>query len=483
MPSLALRKLAAQLSVPLHILFNYSFENGVVPKVWKEATVLPLYKGKGKVDDAANYRPISLTSNICKAMEKVIKSELLKFFEATSAITKNQFGFMQHRSTLTQLLECLNFWTISVNRGEPVDVVYLDISKAFDSVSHPKLLKKLELYGVRSNWLNWIKAYLSGRTQKVIVDKKVSPSTYVTSGVPQGSVLGPILFIIYINDLVSVVKNAQIRLYADDGKIFFNVGSSEGFNNLKDDIKAVYEWMKDAQLSLALHKCEVLHLGHNNPSRILEIGGNNFKSTFMVKDLGVYITEDLKPAVHISKIVASSYGRISVFLRTFTCKQPDFMSKIFCVYIRPLLEYNTVAWSPTLVKDIHKVESVQRYFTRKIPGMEGLSYLERLRILRLETLELRRLKFDLVMAFKILNGLVDLDYNDFFKVCRNTTTRGNGMKLRVPISRINARKHFFAVRVVNIWNDLPFGVVNTLSLATFKVNIERMDFAKYLIYL
>ena len=480
-PSLALRKFASQLSVPFELIFNYCLENGVIPEIWRQANVVPLYKGKGKVDDAVNYRPISQTSNVCKAMEKIVKAEVLKFLEATSAITKNQFGFLQHRSTLTQLLECLNLWTSSINAGVPVDVIYLDVSKAFDTVSHEKLIKKLDFYGIRSNWLTWIKAYLYGRSQRVKVESAISDMSPVTSGVPQGSVLGPILFILYINDLVSVLQKSQIKLYADDAKIFFRVGSDADFRALERDVNAVYEWMQNAQLSLALHKCEVLHLGFNNPSNIFNIGGNNFQMTKVVKDLGIYISDDLKVFTHISKIVASAYSRISCFLRTFLCRERVFMSKIYCTYIRPLLEYNTPAWSPFLRKDIFKIESVQRYFTRKVPGMAEMSYQERLIEMGIETLEVRRLKFDLMMAYKILNGLVDLDYNDFFTICRGSVTRGHGMKLLVPKARLDVRKHFFAVRVVKVWNGLSNDVITAPSLSRFKSKLDTCDFSEYLI--
>ena len=480
-PALALKKMAAQLSVPLCTLFQYSLNNGEIPKCWKEAIVTPLYKGKGSVSDASNYRPISQTSNVCKAMEKIIKNHILEFLEATSAINKEQFGFMKRRSTLTQLLECLNIWTQSLDKGIPMDVIYLDVSKAFDTVNHQKLISKLDFYGIRSKWLDWIKAFLSHRSQKVRVDNSLSSVSDVLSGVPQGSVLGPLLFILYINDVVSVVQNSNIRLYADDGKIFFSVGSDEDFQALSDDINSVYHWLKSAQLSLALHKCEVLHLGYSNPHRPVGTDGNVFKPVKIVKDLGVYLSDDLRSSYHIDKIVAAAYSRTNCIFRTFTVREPGFLCRLFCVYVRPILEYNTPAWNPYLHKDIHKIESVQRFFTRRIPGFSKFSYNDRLAKLGMETLELRRLKFDLVEVYKIINGIDDLDYNQFFSICRDSFTRGNGLKLFVPYARLNVRKFFFSVRVVKLWNYLPCSATNSISVNVFKTEIDRVSFQQFLL--
>lgn len=206
----------------------------------------------------------------------------------------------------------------------------------------------------------------------------------------------------------------------------------------------------------------------------------NLPDARVVKDLGIYVSDDLKFSFHISKITSAAYSRINCIFRTFTCLQPDFLTRMYCVYVRPLLEYNTPIWSPYMIKDIHQVESVQRYFTRRIPGFRNLTYKERIRRLGLETLQLRRIKFDLMEVYKILNGLVDLDPTQFFTICRDSVTRGNGLKLCVPKSRINVRKYFFCVRVVSIWNFLSFDVVNSVSLDVFKSKIDLFDFSRFI---
>ena len=156
------------------------------------------------------------------------------------------------------------------------------------------------------------------------------------------------------------------------------------------------------------------------------------------------------------------------------------MCRMFCTYIRPILEYNSAIWNPSLAKDIRKIESVQRYFTKRIPGLSCLPYSDRLRRLNIETLELRRLKFDLVMVYKIIYGLVHLSCVDFFDISLASVTRGSGLKLFVPDARLNVRKHFFAVRVVKVWNTLPQNAVNAISLLTFKSLLDKVNFDAFL---
>lgn len=479
-PSFALRRFSDQLCVPLRTIFERSLKEQCVPTAWRVATITPLYKGKGPKSDPKNYRPISLTSNVCKAMEKIVKNEILKFAKATNLISASQHGFMERRSTLTQLLECFNVWTKNIDSGTPIDVIYLDIAKAFDSVSHPKLLECLENMGIRGTLLNWLSNFLANRTQTVCVDGCMSDKCDVCSGVPQGSVLGPILFILYINFVTFIVKHVDLRMYADDCKVFFQVNSKENFELLKNDVLRIYEYFCEAQLSLALHKCQVLHLGFSNPCLSMSMNNATFEDVTLVKDLGVFVSSDLKPSSHIDSIVCGAKRRMNCIFRSFVYKEEHFLSNLFCTYVRPLLEYNSPAWNPHLIKDINKIEGVQREFTRRIPGLSEIHYLDRLKHLKLETLELRRLKADLILVYKIINGLVDLKFDDFFKLSTCTTTRGHSLRLVLPKVRLDVRKNFFSSRTVNVWNILPETVVTALSVNGFKTGLNDVCFSDYL---
>jgi hypothetical protein len=205
-------------------------------------------------------------------MEHVVKEALYQHLKANNLISPSQHGFMKGRSTFTNLITCLNDWVGAIDEGDCVDVLYIDIAKAFDTVSHPKLISKLSRYGVAGKCLDWIKAFLSGRRQCVKVNGVTSSWNDVTSGVPQGSVLGPILFLVYINDLPDCVDSGKLTIFADDTKLYFRMKSSDNFDDMQSAIDRVYDWAKSCQLEIALSKCSILHLGSRNPGRVYQFG-------------------------------------------------------------------------------------------------------------------------------------------------------------------------------------------------------------------
>ena len=289
-------------------------------------------------------------------------------------ISKEQHGFLSGKSTQTQLLECINDWTKGIDSKKSLDVFYLDISKAFDTVSHPKLLKKLECYGISGELHQWLSDFLSCRTQYVSVKNSDSSYANVGSGVPQGSVLGPILFLIYINDLAKIVKHCSLKMFADDTKIYFQCDLATDRTVLEIELELVFEWAKINQLSVALHKCFVLHLGPANPKNQYVIDNVSLKSEKFVKDLGVYVSESAHFNVHISKICAKAYYMVNLIFRAFLCRDPKFLISMFNIYVRCILEFNSCVWSPCDIGLINQLENVQRRFTKRIPGLTRLNY-------------------------------------------------------------------------------------------------------------
>ena len=216
-PPKLLLEIVEQISIPLATVFNLSIEEGVVPLEWKEANIIPLFK-KGSRSKSENYRPVSLTSVVCKLLERLIKDHLVDFLVKNNLINPSQHGFLKARSCLTNILCFLEDVTKWVDEGSPVDIIYLDFKKAFDKVPHQRLLLKLKAHGIGNGMINWIEKWLIDRRQRVVVDGEVSNWKSVLSGVPQGSVLGPILFLIYINDLDDDITSKVLK-FADDTSV------------------------------------------------------------------------------------------------------------------------------------------------------------------------------------------------------------------------------------------------------------------------
>ena len=216
-----LKECAEEIYLPLTDIFHKSLSSGVIPDDWKKANITCIFK-KGNKQNPGNYRPVSLTSVICKLLERTVREEIVNHLSVNKLLSDSQFGFRKNRSTILQLLTVMNEWTEALDDGIQIDTVYLDFRKAFDSVPHKRLIKKLEGYGIKGILLEWFKNFLNGRQQRVVINGKTSDWTNVLSGIPQGSILGPILFIIFINDLPGVVGNV-CKLFADDCKLYKNI--------------------------------------------------------------------------------------------------------------------------------------------------------------------------------------------------------------------------------------------------------------------
>ena len=374
LPPVIFKKLAPVLSEPLSSIFNSSFYSGTVPHDWLCANVIPIYKNKGKINDPSNYRPISLTSVPCKIMEHIIYDRLYDHFSKNNFFSANQHGFLRRKSTVTQLLSCVNRWSNYIDSGCFVDVIYLDLAKAFDSVCHAKLLSKLSSYGVCGNLLNWLRAFLSNRKQRVLISDTVSDWKDVKSGVPQGSVLGPLLFLIYVNDMFSVVANSELDSFADDTKVSKGMRLIQQCFLVQIDLDKLVAWFDDWQLSLNADKCCVLHIGYNNPHFQYRINNNVLKSVTEMRDLGITISSDLSSTVYVKKIKAKASSVSYMFSKVFSNRNVEFMTGVFKTYIRPLLEYATPVWSPHKLIDIDLVESVQRSYTSHLSGLRTMEY-------------------------------------------------------------------------------------------------------------
>jgi hypothetical protein len=472
--SFLLKKLLHNISLPLSILFSQSYNSGCIPDMWKRAFVCPVYKGSGLKTDVVNYRPISLTCVCCKVMESVVSQSLLNYLQSNNLLTYAQHGFISKRSTLTAQLSCYNRWLKSIDCNRWVDVISLDFSKAFDTVSHSKLLYKLSTYGLSDRMLRWFKNFLSDRQQCVKVGDGMSAWIHVLSGVPEGSVCGPLLFNLYVNDMPECLSDCEIVMYADDGRLDIDSSIDNASELLARDLDNVAAWAARWQLKLNVVKSGVMHVGVHNPQAVYSVNNVNLPTVDKLKDLGIIVNNNLHFDSYIDCIVVKAYRVCSCILNGFYTNSHCFMINLFKMYVRPLLEYNTVVWSPQNLNYIDKCERVQKYFTKRLLGLWNVCYLDRLDKLKLESLEVRRIKFDLICVYKILHGLLNVHCNEFF-VLSNLATRGHSFKLSKTFCKHTFAQHGFAYRVVNVWNGLPENVVSAKSLACFKRNLNACN--------
>ena len=249
-----LKTMANELASPLSYLFEHFFINGYVPSIWRSAYIVPVYK-KNDSTLTSNYRPISLTSSCCKVMEKIIHDQMMEFFAENNLVTKQQHGFLKRHSTSTNLLECLADWTLALNDKLNMDIIYIDYSRAFDSVVHSKLIHKLKCYGIQYELLTWIESFLTNRQQCVKVGNHFSSYSPVYSGIAQGSVLGALMFIIYINDLVDLIGvGVSCKLFADDVKLYSLVDGNDFTNSLNSSLLELHKWSINWQMNINVEK-------------------------------------------------------------------------------------------------------------------------------------------------------------------------------------------------------------------------------------
>jgi len=478
--AILLKNASESLALPLAQLYESLFSSSTVPKEWKLASVTPIFK-KGKSCDVSNYRPISLTSLCCKVMESVIKDVILAYLLSKGLISGHQHGFLARRSTGTQLIECLNDWTLNIENKQSLDVIYIDFAKAFDSVVHSKLISKLMSYGICGNLLHWIENFLTDRYQCVSIDGFISSSCRVISGVPQGSVLGPILFIIYINDVCDIiVGSTACKLYADDIKLYSSVNYNGVSADLTTSLNNLMSWSKTWQLKVNINKCNVLRIGRNTNFGDYVFNSDVVPRVDTVTDLGIVVDRNLNFAEYINTCVSKAYSRSFLIFKGFTCRNSQLLVKAFITYVRPLLEYNTFIWSPSAVGSINKIERVQRRFTKRIPSVSSLSYNDRLKALGLDSLEYRRLRYDLVMMYKIVHKLVDLDRDALITFSSNAT-RNSLFKIYKPTSISSVRSKFVCVRSINAWNSLPEETRASPSISSFKNSLLSVNLASFLV--
>ena len=389
--------------------------------------------------------------------------------------SKHQHGFTKNRSCLTNLLETIEEWTEAIENGYGLDILFLDYQKAFDTVPHHRLMEKLRWYGLHTSLLSWICEFISKRSMRVLVQGSCSSWNTVMSGVPQGSVLGPLLFLLYVNDIPSLI-HCKSKLFADDIKLWQPIKNYGDNSQLQNDLHSLEHWSEKWLLKFNIEKCHKMSIGHNLLTAYYLTGVNGAKQIEQVpeeRDLGILITEEMKWSKQCNSAAAKAMSVLGMIKRTFNTLNKDMFLTLYSTYIRPHLEYCIQVWAPYFKKDIDVLEKVQRRATKLVRCIKNLSYDQRLEYLGLYSLSRRRQRGDLIETYKILRNIEDIDYRKFFIRADTVQLRGHNYKLYKNRSLKRCRTCFFSQRVVNCWNLLPQEVVEASSLEIFKNRLDK----------
>ena len=487
-PALILKKCSTPLARPLAILWRKSLDNESVPDMLKEAIVSPIFKGGNLSKGVAkNYRPIALTSHIIKVFEKVVRKAIVNYLEDKKSMNINQHGFRSGRSCLSQLLAHYDYVLSELEKGNNVDVIYLDFAKAFDKVDHGVLLHKLRDIGINGKLGSWIHSFLTNRYQCVAVNNVKSSKSSVISGVPQGSVLGPLLFLVHIGDIDTGTNSAFISSFADDTRSAAGISNHTDQINLQKDLDVIYKWSAANNMQFNNDKFERLAYGRIENLRTYDyISSDNSKipTAREVKDLGIIMSDDATFTSHISTITGRATKFAGWILRTFMSRDTKVMLLLWKSLVLSRLENSCPLWSPTSVGDTQSIESVQRSFTAKIDGMKDLNYWERLESLKLYSLQRRRERYDIIYVWKILDGKVpNISNCSRHIVTAMESDRRLGRLCILPkhqntaTARVKTLLHnSFTTRAVRLFNILPKELRNTAgcSVDSFKNLLDKI---------
>ena len=389
------------------VVFNKSLREGTFPDCWKLAFINPIYK-KGNKAFVENYRPVSILNALSKVFERLVLNHISPF--VYSLISSRQHGFVPNRSTSTNLLVFSDYVASSLGRGIPVDVIYTDLSKAFDCVNHRLLLHKLHSFGFRSTLLNWFKTYLEGRFSRVVCNGHSSAWFCNARGVPQGSILGPVLFNVYINDL-SDLLDCEHLMYADDLKLYSSISDRNDSIRLQDNLAIFSDWCARNGLFLNASKCRVMTFSTRSTVPCFPYLSNSIpiNKVESFKDLGVIFDRHLRFDGHVSDIISHAYRMLGFIMRnTASFTNIKCMVTLYSALVRSKLEYASVIWNHLGVVRAAEIEKVQRRFTRYVYARirrDHAPYTTRLADLNLQSLAVRRRLHDMTLLYRVANGL------------------------------------------------------------------------------
>lgn len=473
-------KLGNNAIVPyLRTLFIATLNNNSIPGDWTKAIVIPIHKG-GLKSTLDNYRPISLTSQVCKVMEKIIADHIRKYWKENDWLSDRQHGFRSGFSCETQLLGLVQDISETMDFREEIDAVVIDLAKAFDKVPHDLLIAKIRNLNIDHRVTNWIKLFLKNRKQKVRIGDAFSEEIDITSGIPQGSVLGPLLFLIYVNDLPANIKS-EIRLFADDCIVYRRISGTHDRELLQNDLNQIAEWTKVNGMEINVSKCK--HIKFSRRKSLTQhsyfLNNENINSVTECKYLGVKLAEDLKWGRHVEDIVAKAYKNLHFVMRSLKGSRKGIRERAFQTLVRPIIEYASSVWDPHETGLVKKLEGVQRKAARYVVGKhkKAESVTRMLAHLKWESLESRRKILRLAGMFKAWNSAEG--WGELNARLHLPTYIGRGdhsFKIKERVQKTDTVKYSFVNRGIREWNSLPEEVLLPMpkNVKTFKSRLKSI---------
>ena len=473
-PSRILKIAAKPLSRCLALLFNKSLASGTLPQDWCTANITPVFK-KGERFKAANYRPVSLTCICSKLMEHIIVSQVRDHFDEYSILSDYQHGFRSKRSCETQLLTLTQELHEHLEEKSQIDMTVLDFSKAFDKVPHQRLMRKLWKYGVRGATHSWIEACLTNRLQRVVVDGEFSSWVHVDSGVPQGTVVGPHLFLSFINDLPKAARDSKVRLSANDCVLYRKVSSEAECNLLQDDLNNLEDWENTWKMSFNASKCITISITRkkNKINHDYSLHNQILEHLPSTTYLGVELKSDLTWKNHIDKTCAKANRQLGFLRRNLQIQNSKIKETAYKGLVRPITDYCATVWDPHFQKYINQLEMVQRRAARFVfNAYQPIAPVTKMiNNLGWEKLETRRLKARLTMMYKIKHELVAIPLPAIVTAPIRSTPRHPHDYNNIYAST-DAYKNSFFICTVKQWNCLPQSIYSKESLLSFKAALD-----------
>ena len=476
---------------PLHLMWRYSLDHNDIAALLKHGIISPIKKPGAESYLPKSYRPISLTSFLIKIFEKIVRRAIIKHLEENNLLPQNQHGFLHGRSTLSQLLNQIETIIRSLENGNDIDTIYLDFAKAFDKVDHYILCSKLKKLRIGGKVGMWLHNFLTNRTQQVSANGAISSESSVISGVPQGTVLGPILFVIMISDLDTNLDKAFASLFADDSRVSSIIKNEHDSINFQSELdSSIYPWARTNKAKFNGDKFEHIHFGKNLNSipSYTDPNGLTIQTKPVVKDLGILISNDLNWSNHIDEIISNSRKQIAWLLRTFSKRDITTMRTLWISLIRPILDYCSPLWSPppTNYGNIDRLEGVLRSFSKQVDDLHSLRYADRLKALNLQSIQRRHERYKIIYIYKIKEGIVPNlppapnQPSSNYGLSFSSSTR-HGIRCSIPEAKlyhnpaIIQRQASFAQTASDLWNCLPYYITSLshISIDKFKGRLDK----------